>query len=464
MMPFSADAVGQLMEDLFDDEKITSFCFDHCTSVYKQFTSEMSRLSKIKMVLADTERRDEFGRLLTQIGRFFQFRGYDILSILYGFSLEAMEENVQHLYEIACKRILTNPNEAIRHCKTALKKLRPRPSGEISDVMSRFHLLLGATYLNRNQNGDLDKAGSNFWASREAYHLRQWKHLESLSYLGLAIVLRQSQKPNEALRTCHDALECLKYDSIQDDINDLREAINVEVSSIELELPPEAMDEDLFSASSEEPVQEASEAEKVEENEKKLPLFDALTGKGTITGGGVTDVNLLSCNDFKQKTNEIEQVIVDVTNWRHIRGADYFLEIKPNVNTTDGLDSGVWLPIKNERHPKALINKNVIALMEENGNTVASVRTFVQAKDHYFLQSKSDKVASIVVVHYASDLEKIEGFYKGNVVIKRAHEVQICGPVHYNKRFSQLELRDMVTAYIWRVPVIQNIAAGLPDQ
>lgn len=66
-MSYNTATIRQLLNAVFSDEELTTFCYDHFRPVYEKFASGMDRLSKIQLLIEYCERRDEFDRLLAQV-------------------------------------------------------------------------------------------------------------------------------------------------------------------------------------------------------------------------------------------------------------------------------------------------------------------------------------------------------------------------------------------------------------
>ena len=59
--------IYQLLAAVFDDQQITSFCFDNYPGIYTRLTPGMSRSEKIQRLIDYVERQDAFDELLMQV-------------------------------------------------------------------------------------------------------------------------------------------------------------------------------------------------------------------------------------------------------------------------------------------------------------------------------------------------------------------------------------------------------------
>ena len=66
-MPYNTATIRELLRVAFDDQELTTLCYDHFRPVYDRFTAEMSRLSKIQLLIDHCARREEFDRLITLV-------------------------------------------------------------------------------------------------------------------------------------------------------------------------------------------------------------------------------------------------------------------------------------------------------------------------------------------------------------------------------------------------------------
>lgn len=166
------------------------------------------------------------------------YRDEDILRLLTCFPSKSLGGGIQDLYDAACEKRLEKPEGAIEHCEDALVILEKQTPGtlypeELADTKGRFHVLLASVYLNEERN--LKKAKEHFLRGRDAFHSRQWSHLESLACLGLAITQRKLKKLREAIAACESAQGGIEDKSIPSsvDVTPLREAIERERSEIQ---------------------------------------------------------------------------------------------------------------------------------------------------------------------------------------------------------------------------------------
>jgi SOS-response transcriptional repressor LexA len=162
------------------------------------------------------------------------FRGSEILRLLDILAPEPLSEDVRDLYDAAYENVSTNLIKAIELGKRALltlDRLSSIPLGDsnaLAYAKGRCHLLIASTYL--NQEVDLESAEEHYLYSRDQFHSRQWSHLESLAFLGLAIARRKREQFEEALVACKSAQDSVEHESIPDRIDTiyLRKAIEKE--------------------------------------------------------------------------------------------------------------------------------------------------------------------------------------------------------------------------------------------
>ena len=76
---WNRSAIRQLLGDAFNDEELTTLCFDHFPAVYEAFGSGMSKGDKILRLLDYCVRREQVGQLLTavQTANPAQYRRYE---------------------------------------------------------------------------------------------------------------------------------------------------------------------------------------------------------------------------------------------------------------------------------------------------------------------------------------------------------------------------------------------------
>lgn len=380
--------------------------------------------------------------------------GYKIIELLNStLDTERSLEDIQFLYEIATTKMSNDSDTAIRLCKQALKILQEASSKIKGDLVipytrGKFHLLLASIYLNENRN--LELAKKHYFESRDAFSSRKWFHLEGLAYLGLTITWRKLANLDEALEATYRAQNIIEQEAMPENIDthDLEEAIKEERRMIETLLFPDKL-----------PAEQERKT-----TEKRLLVFHISAGDRLIAAGGTTDLNLFSSEDYEQGTSSrAEEVVLDLTKHPNAQSADYILEIDKNINGANGgLAKGDWLLIRSETNAAKLNGRTVAVLVRDETKIFASLKTFSKADDHYFLRAQSKNVPSIVVTHYKSgDIAKIESYYSGDepVDIRRAYEVRVTGEVI--GRIPQASIKNVAKGFVWLLPVVSNIAAGL---
>lgn len=365
-------------------------------------------------------------------------------------------EGVRQLYKTAERCVSDNPDKAIELCESALDKLEATSSRIFGDLATPYlrgkcHLLLASIYLNEDR--DLEQAEEHYLQSRDAFASRKWLSLEGLAYLGLAITWQKSKRFEEALDVCEKA-----QFSIQQEVMPENVGIQMLWQAIQSEEQAIKTDREAFEASKEKITLPLSGVK-----EKKLPLFKMSAGRGLITSRTTTDPNLLSRQDYERKISEPEEVVIDLTKRQHVQYADYLLEVDEFIDKIDdGLNKGDWLVVRAETNPNRLNQSQVAVLTKNNGEMGVSLKTFVKVRDHYFLEAQDDNTASIAVVDYDGDIEKIRSYYKKfhrPVEIKLAYDVQISGKVI--DHIPQEALKEATIGYLWQIPVVNDIAAGL---
>ena len=64
---FNTAAVRELLMAAFNDEELTTFCFDTYRAVYENFAAGMSRTQKVQMLVEHCARRGQMAQLLAQV-------------------------------------------------------------------------------------------------------------------------------------------------------------------------------------------------------------------------------------------------------------------------------------------------------------------------------------------------------------------------------------------------------------
>lgn len=388
------------------------------------------------------------------------FGGNEVLQLLKDIDSEPMIKDVKDLYEVAYERRIADPERAIEYCERALTILEVSSQSNRNSIgfayaRGKFHLLIASIYLSMIVN--LKNAERHYRHSQNEFHQWQWKHLESLAYLGLAITWRKLGDFYEAMNACKSAQDCVNYESIPSSINTslLREAIKEErlaIQKLSLLAPLEGVSAPL------------AEASTSLVQEKSLQIYYISTGEGLITAGGTTDLNLLSCEDYMMSAFiSPEKVIIDLNKHQKALEAACVLEIDENIDIADdGMGWGDWLFLQTETDPYKLNGKTVAVLTRENDEIYVSLKIFVNAEDHYFLKAKSKNAASIVVAHYRTDLSGISNYYGidgKNVIAKRVYDIHVSGVII--DHIPQKSVLNIVKAFLWQIPIVSNIAAGL---
>ncbi|MBE7550464.1 MAG: hypothetical protein HS126_05240 [Anaerolineales bacterium] len=408
---------------------------------------------------------------------------------------------VRDLYIAAEERILDDPQRAIEICRDGLNALEKGPSSDSSDLdaprysKGKFHLLLASIYLNEDRG--LQLAEENYHESKNEFGSRKWFQLEALAYLGLAISRQKLRDLDGAISACNSAMSSVNQEGMPENIDPadlikLRRAIENENARILrlivegqhrltiepppppiLEVPLKELHEGIISSLPVEEIQadydteEAASVVETPPTEKILPIFNISAVEGLIKTSEESSLNLISREDYEQKVAGIfEKVVIDLTELTErsrIQYVDYILEIGEGLRLNDNLKQRIWLPIQQKTAPKDLDGKMVIVLEKEADEISASLKTFVKADDHFFLKSRNKNSASIILLHYKSNLQKIKNYYTAlheeNVVGKRVDEVQITGALYYNQPILP-ESIEAVKAFIWQVPVVNDISAG----
>lgn len=380
-------------------------------------------------------------------------KGDYILKLLKSLALEPPSQNIQHLYDTAYAERQSYPQEALNRCRKALailEKSAQIPLGN-SDALvyakGLCYLLIASIYLNEK---GLERAKFYYLQSRDEFHLKQWSHLESLAYLGLAITEQKMAKFREASDACEDAQYYIDHESIPGNINktNLRAAIAEERAAIyNLSLPPS-------------PPQNKLE-------EKVLPIFSISTGERFVNRGGTTDLNLLTKADYLRYTRNNQPVgVLDLEMWPEARTVDYILEIDGRVTRVDNdLDQNTWLLVREESDPQRLKGKTVAVLVIDEGEIYASQKVFARAEDHYFLKALSESGQSIVIGHYKTDnFSRIEEYYKnfGEIQKKLVYKVRVSGEVIETIKVIK-PVTELRKTFVWRVPRMEHLpAAGQP--
>ncbi len=423
-------------------------------------------------------------------------QGSEILQLLQGFGVPQLVPGFQTLYEHSKTYRLENPEQATDYYQRALYRLNQKHPGDLSTTeavsytIGHFYLLAGSIDLDEEQKKNLERAKIHYDKSQIAFHRWQWKHLESLAYLGLAMTLRRLENYAMAHDACNKALECLKYESIfadnisQQSINALNKAIEAEISIIQLDLPINLADVEKLTALSKKQILPQESIKDMNRQSrstiddtievssfpnvtgKTLPIFKVSEGKGLITTGEVNQLNRLCREDYEKNVeNEPEKVILK--NQSYLKEASYLLEIDKEVKAHDGLKPGDWLLIREGCDLTGLTeeSRSVVVLVEEEEKASVYLRTCIKADDHYFLKAQKGKNgASIIVVNYQTSVDRIrniDALHYEQKLFKRVDDIQVNGPIIRNERIPKEKIVDRVQAFVWRVPVVSQIAAGL---
>lgn len=487
---FYRAATRKLLHAVFkDDEPFTFFCRDHFPAVHDEFTHGASLGLKIQLLVEYCTKHRQFNRLLDLVERDYPsqyekfFRGRKILQLWEGLDPESLRRSVLGVYKddyraefenAYCDRF-NNPEKAIERSQKALTALEKSPAPALGDsnawayARGKFHLLIAAI------QPDQEKAEQHYLESREAFHSKQWSHLQSLACLGLAITQRKLGKNKEASEVCDSAQYLVDHQSIPVNTTDLRQAI-----------------EDLRQAIKKEKlkIQEQLQLEETtpssDKQQVKLPLFDIVAGKDIIAKESTTDLNLLCRHDYRRPKSREILSLVDFPNAKF---ADYILEIGDVDETDDTLHKGDWILIDEENVLENLHGQKVAVLIitrtKSGTKTCASIKTFFIAKtrsrtnraNHYFLKTESEKSPSIIVSHFSSPTRTIDKYYE---------EYKKGGPVEhkivYDIRVSGIVVGDPIPATAIKaaarvvptakpkppqpllsesIPIISDIAAGL---
>lgn len=404
--------------------------------------------------------------------------GSKILDLLAGLDTVPPIE-ARTLIEGAYDRRHKSPQTAIGYCQRALTTLEAKPSGIYSDLeglartKGKCYLLLASIHLDQTAVGNFEGANKYFNKSQEIFHYWGWKHLESLAYLGGAMAQRKLSDFIKAMRACEDARDCLKYESIPGDIDvsPLRQAIESEILIIEPSLPGESLEEEKppteppTKPAEEPPIADEATTPSLLPEEKILPIFRASAGRGLVTTGDITNLNLISRKDYEQSTQrKIEEAVFDLKKRPYAKNADYILEIDKNIKANDGLEPGDWLLIRTENTLNELKGRKVAVLLEDEDGLSINSRTYVQAEDHYFLKAPDQNIPSIIVVNYKTSVERIreiDALHYEKKIFKRIDDIQVSGIIINNKPIRKKVKKDRVERCIWQIPIVNEIAAGL---
>lgn len=170
-----------------------------------------------------------------------KLRGSEILRILDSLSPEPLSEDIRDLYNTAYENMSINPEKAVelgQRALVTLDRLSSIPLGDSNDLAyakGRCHLFVASVYLDFDKERLFERAEKHYLYSRDAFHSRQWSHLESLAYLGLAMACRKLKKFKEALIACKSAQDNVEHESIPNSIDttSLRKAIQKERTEIQ---------------------------------------------------------------------------------------------------------------------------------------------------------------------------------------------------------------------------------------
>ena len=474
-------AIRELINRALDDEQFATLCRRNFTSVHNQFTDGMDRPSKVSTLIRYCKDNKMLGHLLTCIEQINPdgccdgyrnsefFKGSEILCLFKGLDTEQLIEDVQALYESAYNNRFNDSRGAIESCHKALNVLAQESSKGHSNpeglayARGKCNLLSASIYLNLENSDVLGQVVKHYSRSQDEFHKWQWKHLESLAFLGLAITHRKLAKDfNEAMNACKKAQDCVAHESILDSIDTtiLYEAIKRERLTIQKLLSAQLLEEDEDMLKGDE---EGFSIPFVQE--KPLQIFRVSKGDNLMVAEGTTTLNLLSRKDFaKDVSASPEEVIINLGKRVSALKANYILEIDEDVKTDVSLEQGDWVLIRTTKNlPKELDGKTVVVLVRKGGEICVGLKTFINAEDHYFLKAQVKGVESIIIAHYKSDIKKISNYYTidhKNVVGKRAYDVKICGVVIQHGRLSKQLAERVTDSYIWRVPKVSNLVAG----
>jgi SOS-response transcriptional repressor LexA len=437
--------------NIFDkNDEIMTFCRKYFSPVYDRFKDEMDVLQRVEVLLDHCQGQTD--ELLTRLKETDSLKkGDKILRLLASIDSESMVEKVQKLYQSAYEQRLKTPEKALEECQRALEEVAQ--SSEISFDNSmllsytrgKICLLIASIHLNAITKIDWQAAAENYLASKEEFHSRGWSHCEGLASLGLAIAQRKLGNLEEAMNACRDAQQSSSQVSVPGFINTnaLRKAIEEEYLKIQ----------DIKSLF---PKPSYNSLKKV------LPVFNILAGEGRFAAGELTALNLLSRADYRR--DEVEEVFIEPTEYPNAQKADYILEIDAQAKTEDDLKPGDWLFIQGQSVPDRLHGETVVVLADEGQGTTVGLKICLKADDHYFLKAQSKNAISIIVVNYKTSLARIrdlEALYYEKKVIKRTDDVQVSGPVIDNGRTLRQAKSETTGAFIWRIPHISHISAGL---
>jgi hypothetical protein len=64
---YDTNTIRQLLNAAFDDEELTTLCFDYFRDVYEAFSTGMSKHDKIQRLIEHCERQRRFDELLTHV-------------------------------------------------------------------------------------------------------------------------------------------------------------------------------------------------------------------------------------------------------------------------------------------------------------------------------------------------------------------------------------------------------------
>ena len=337
-------------------------------------------------------------------------KGSEILTLLDDLTSESVSEYVRDLYDRAYENRLDHVEIAVTVCEKALEKLDVSSQRHLPNLdiliydKGRFHLLIASIYL--DQERELDKAEVHYRASEAAFYTRQWNHLESLTYLGLAMTLQKMRRFEEAQEACVEALANINYESVPSNIDTtvLRQTIEKAKGEIENSFLYQEIDI----------VSDSSEHSEV----WKIPILsDIAAGIG------------------RSITAEYIQGSVEIAE-REGKAADYFVVV---VDGDSMADDNI-MP-----GDKVLIRQQAEA---ENGDIVVLVidtpeieplgvlkRYYLDeraGKAHWFLRSSNAAANNLVVIPPSTDVAEIRKIYDkelqaGTVKFYEQAELKIAG-------------------------------------
>lgn len=322
-------------------------------------------------------------------------KGSKILQILDSLNPDPLSEDIQDLYNAAYENMSTNPEKAIEFghkALVALDRLSSIPLGDsnaLAYANGRCHLLIASIYLDHEMN--LERAEHHYLSSRNAFHSRQWSHLESLACLAQAIVLRQLKDLRKALITCKSAQDCVEHESIPDkiDITSLRKAIEEERLKIQ-ELLLEEFSSILI----------------------QIPIVSHIAaGLGQIAEENIEEYLPLEKDEYKNADFGVKVVGNSMSGHHILPGDIALIRQTPKVETGEIAAVVIITP---EREPVGVL-KQYYAYEEDR----ADIR-------HWFLKSNNPGSEHLVVTPQGANVNAIRALYT-----KARQTGRIRNPVEY---------------------------------